>query len=199
MKVLVVYCHPLEGSFAAQVRDRALVGLRAAGHEVRLTDLYAEGFTPELSAWEHEHHLDPPDTKFGVVPDIAHYADDLGWCDALVLAYPTWWSGQPAMLKGWIDRVWVRGVAYDLPPGSNRIRPRLKNIRRLVVLTTHGSSKWMNTLQGEGGKRVAFRSLRVLCHPLTRTKWLALYAIDTCTPDDRQRFLDHVEKAMLRL
>jgi putative NADPH-quinone reductase len=195
MKVLVVYCHPLEGSFATQVRDRALVGLRAAGHEVRLTDLYAEGFTPELSAWEHEHHLDPPETK----PDIARHADDLRWCDALVLAYPTWWSGQPAMLKGWIDRVWVTGVAYDLPPGSNRIRPRLKNIRRLVVLTTHGSSKWMNTLQGEGGKRVAFRSLRVLCHPLVRTKWVALYAIDTCTPDDRQRFLDRVEKTMLRL
>ena len=199
MKALVVYAHPLEGSFASHMRDRTVAGLRAAGHEVRLTDLYAEGFVPELSAWEREHHLDPPATKFTHVPDLARHADDLRWCDALVLVYPTWWSGQPGMLKGWIDRVWVTGVAYELPEGANRIRPLLKNIRRIVVVTTHGASKRINMLQGEGGKRVAFRALRVLCHPLARTKWVALYAIDTCAADDRQRFLDRIEKAMTSL
>ena len=82
MKVLVVHSHPLDDSFAAAARDRALMGLRSAGHQVRLTDLYAEGFEPALSAWEHEHHLDPPDQK----PDLARHFDDLRWCDALVLA-----------------------------------------------------------------------------------------------------------------
>lgn len=199
MRALVVYAHPLEGSFASHMRDRTVAGLRAAGHEVRLTDLYAEGFRPELSAWERVHHLDPPEAKLAEVPDLARHADDLRWCDALVLVYPTWWSAQPAMLKGWIDRVWVTGVAYELPAGSNRIRPLLKNIRRIVVVTTHGSSKRINMLQGEGGKRVAFRALRVLCHPFARSKWIALYAIDTCDADDRQRFLDRVEKAMTSL
>lgn len=199
MKALVVHCHPVEGSFASQMRDRTLAGLRAAGHEVRLTDLYAEGFRPELSAWERVHHLDAPEAKYDEVPDLARHAADLAWCDALVLVYPTWWSGQPAMLKGWMDRVWVTGVAYELPAGANRIRPLLKNIRRLVVVTTHGSSKRINSLQGEGGKRVVFRGLRVLCHPFVRTKWVALYAIDTCAADDRQRFLDRVERTMLRL
>jgi hypothetical protein len=58
----------------------------------------------------------------GTDPSIASYADDLQWCDTLVLVYPTWWSGQPAMLKGWIDRVWVNGVAWTLPDGANRLR-----------------------------------------------------------------------------
>ena len=90
MKVLVVHCHPLEESLVAAARDRALAGLRAAGHEVRLTDLYADGFRPELSEWERVHHLDPPDGK----PEIARYAADLRWCEALVLVYPTWCDKQ---------------------------------------------------------------------------------------------------------
>jgi putative NADPH-quinone reductase len=195
VKVLLVHCHPLESSLVAAARDSALAGLHTGGHEVRLLDLYAEGFTPELSAWERTHHLDAPETK----PNLARYADDLRWCDALVLVYPTWYSGQPAMLKGWFDRVWVRGVAYELPEGSNTIRPRLQHIRRIVVVTTHGSPKWVNWIQGEGGKRTAFRSIRVLCNRRTRTKWLALYGVDRSTAADRTTFLDRVQQAMVRL
>ena len=93
----------------------------------------------------------------------------------------------------------MNGVAYELPPGRNRIRPLLQHIRRIVVVTTHGSSKWVNAVQGEGGKRVAFRSLRVLCSPRCRTNWLALYGADTCTQARRTAFLDHVEKKVRSL
>jgi len=192
VKVYLVHCHPSEASITAAARDRALAGLHAAGHDVRVTDLYAEGFTPELSAWERTHHLDPPSTK----PAITTYADNLRWCDALVLVYPTWWSGQPAMLKGWIDRVWVAGVAYELPEGANRIRPLLKNIRHLVAITTHGSTKWVNVLEGEGGKRIITRSLRVLCSKRARTKWVALYNIDRSTDARRAEYLSRVEQSM---
>jgi len=192
VKVLVVYAHPVEGSFASIVRDRALAGLAAAGHDVRLTDLYSEGFRPELNAWERTNHLAPPDQK----PDIAEHAANLQWCDTLVLMYPTWWAGQPAMLKGWIDRVWVAGVAYDLPPGANRIRPQLHNIRRIVAITTHGSTKFVNALEGEGGKRIVTRSLRVLCSKRARTKWIALYNIDRSTDAERAAFLARVEREL---
>jgi putative NADPH-quinone reductase len=195
VKVLVVYCHPLDDSFAASLRERALIGLRSAGHQVRLTDLYADDFDPALSAWEHLHHLDPPDTK----PDIARYVDDLRWCEGLVLVYPTWWSTQPAMLKGWFDRVWVQGVAYHLPEGTKRIRPGLAQIRRIVVVTTHGSSKLVNALQGEGGKRVALRALRVLANKRTRTRWIALYAIDRTSQHQRTKFLERVQHDLSRL
>lgn len=195
MKTYVVFCHPLTESFSTAIRDRALTALIAANHDVRVSDLYAEGFRPELSAWERTHHLDPPENK----PEIAAYADNLRWCDALVFIYPTWWSGQPAMLKGWIDRVWVAGVAYQLPTGANRIRPLLTNIRRIATITTHGSSKWINTLQGEPGKRVINRALRVLCRRTARTRWIALYGIDRTSDQDRARFLDRVERRLRSL
>jgi NAD(P)H dehydrogenase (quinone) len=195
VKVYLVHCHPSPTSFTAAARDRALAGLHAGGHDVRVTDLYVDEFQPELSAWERTNHLEPPETK----PAIAEYAANLQWCEALVLVYPTWWSGQPAMLKGWIDRVWVLGVAYDLPEGANRIRPRLKNIRRLVAVTSHGSTKAVNALEGEAGKRILTRSLRVLCSWHTRTKWLALYNIDRTSPERREQFLARVERSMMKL
>jgi putative NADPH-quinone reductase len=161
---------------------------------VRVTDLYAEHFDPAFSATEHDRHLEP-----GTDPSIASHADDLRWCDTIVLVYPTWWGGQPAMLKGWIDRVWACGVAWELPEGANRLRPRLRNVRRLVAVTTHGSSKLVNAIEGEGGKRTLTRALRVLCHPLCRTKWLALYRIDTATAEQRAQFLERVDRELSRL
>ena len=193
-RALVVHCHPIEESFVAAIRDRTVAGLAAAGAEVRCTDLYAEGFDPGFSALVHARHLDP-----GTDPSLARHADDLRWCDTLVLVYPTWWSAQPAMLKGWIDRVWVNGVAWTLPLGANRLRPGLRNVRRLIAITTHGSSKWINMIEGEGGKRTVTRSLRTMCHPATRTTWLAMYGIDSASDRDREAFLDRVERRMRRL
>jgi NAD(P)H dehydrogenase (quinone) len=188
MKTLVVYCHPAVDSFASAVLDTTVAALHAARHEVRVTDLYAEDFDPVLSADEHEHHLDDPVTK----PGITEHAANLRWCESLVLVYPTWWAGQPAMLKGWIDRVWVNGVAWELPKSSTRLKPLLRNIRRLQVVTTHGSSKWINALEGEGGKRTAMRSLRLLCAPRCRTHWVAMYNIDRSTLEQRNHFLRRV-------
>ena len=190
---LVVYCHPLQDSYAAALLERVLAGLRASGAEVRLTDLYADGFEPTLGPDEHRRHLLP-----GVDPDVRSHASDLRWCDLLVLVYPTWWSGQPAMLKGWFDRVWGCDVAWSLEEGASMLTPRLRNVRRLVVVTSHGSSKLVNALQGEGGKRTVTRSLRAMCHPRARTTWLALYGIDTCPAARRQRFLHRVERHLRR-
>ena len=80
---------PPAGGFAGGRRPRPGAGrVCAAGHEVRVTDLYAEGFVPELSAWEREHHLDPPADKYPTVPDIERHAGDLAWCDTLLLGVP---------------------------------------------------------------------------------------------------------------
>lgn len=166
MKTLVIHCHPSPDSFVAAVRDAALVGLRARGHEVRVTDLYTDGFDPVFSA-------------------NARYTADLQWCESLVLVYPTWWAGQPAMLKGWIDRVWVRDA-------------RLRNVRRITVVTTHGSSKFVNALEGEAGKRTATRALRVLCSRTCRTRWIAMYNIDRSTLAQRHAFLQRVTRRFTR-
>jgi putative NADPH-quinone reductase len=191
VKTLVVYCHPNPDSFLAAVNDRAVAALRDGGHEVRLRDLYAEGFDPAMSADERKAHREP-----GAPAGLEGYAEDLHWCEHLVLVYPTWWSGQPAVLKGWMDRVWVRGVAWEMPAGANRVHARLKNVRRVTAVTTHGSTKRINALEGEAGKRTVTRSLRALCHPLARTKWLAMYDLDRAGADAREKFLDRVARTL---
>ena len=193
-RVLVIFCHPCTEGFIPAALDQVEVGLRASGAEVRLHDLYREGFVPELSAQEHRTHVEP-----GVAAELQEHADDLRWCDTLVLVYPTWWSGQPAMLKGWIDRVWASGVAWELPEGANRLRPTLRNVRHIVAVTSHGSSKLTNSLQGEGGKRTLSRSLRTMCHPLARTHWLAFYGIDADDADRRDAYLDHLAAKIERI
>ena len=200
MKVLLVHAHPREDSLAAAARDRAVSTLRSHGHLVDVIDLYAEGFDAVLS----EDEAASWQTPFGSPgaphdPVIAAHADRLRWADALVFVYPTWWSGPPAMLKGWLDRLFRPGVAFELPPGADRIRGLLRNVRRIVVVTSHGSSKWVNVLEGEGGKRVFSRSIRVVCHPRCRVRWVATYDVDRSRPEDRTRWLDRVEEAMGRL
>lgn len=194
MNVLVVYCHPNPHSLMAAARDRAVAGLTVAGHEVRLTDLYADGFVPEMTAQERRTHREP-----GIGPDLQRYADDIVWAEILVLVYPTWWSGMPAMLKGWFDRVWVSGVAWEMGETDRRPTGRLRQIRRLVVVTSHGSSKWVNALEGEAGKRMVFRGFRGMCSRLTRTTWCALYGFDKTDEADRLKFLDRVERTLTRL
>ncbi|MBA3605813.1 MAG: NAD(P)H-dependent oxidoreductase [Actinomycetota bacterium] len=193
MRTLVVYCHPDAESFVAAVKDRAVEALRAAGHNVRVTDLYAEGFDPLFSAAERARHL-----EVGADRTVTRHVVDLQWCQQLVLVYPTWWSGQPAMLKGWIERVWVRGATWDLPVGGNRIRGRLRNVRRIVAITTHGSSKLVNAVQGEPGKRIVTRTLRAVCHPLARTRWIAMYGVDVASDEDRHAFLVRISRQLGR-
>ncbi|MFM7828676.1 MAG: NAD(P)H-dependent oxidoreductase [Actinomycetota bacterium] len=194
MKTLVVYAHPVDDSFNSAVRDAVVRSLKEGKHEVRLRDLYAENFDPFLSASERALHHTPPSTR----PELGRDVEDLRWCEALVFVYPTWWSGLPAMLKGWIDRTWMNEVAWVLPARANTIRPRLTNIRRLVAVTTHGSSKIVNALQGEPGKRTITRSIRVMCNRWCRARWVALYGLDKSTAESRARYLNRVGQRVAR-
>ena len=194
MKTLVVYVHPVEGSFTSSVCDAIIQHLPTHHHEIRLRDLYAENFDPFLSAIERTLHHTPPTTR----PELARDVEDLRWCEAIVFIYPTWWSGLPAMLKGWIDRTWMNEVAWALPLGANTIRPRLTNIKRLVAVTTHGSSKFVNALQGEPGKRTISRSIRLMCNRWCRTRWIALYGLDKSALEDRRKHLATIGQRVAR-
>lgn len=195
MKAFVVAYHPSTDSLHAAIVDRVLAGLRAGGAEVRVTDLAAERFRAEYSLDERRAYRTP--LAAGDQPDIDPHADALRWCDTLVFVYPTWWSGQPAALTGWLDRVLVNGVAWRFPPAGGPPQPQLGNIRRIVAVTTHGSSKLINSVQGEAGKRVLSRAVRgVMGRWHTRFTWLAMYGVDRSTREQRQAFLDKVERRL---
>lgn len=196
MRALVVYCHPKEGSFTSAVRDRVLARLAAAGAEVRVADLYRDGFQPVLTEPEWEGYLVSPDNLAAVAPDVA----SLRWCDTLIFVYPTWWYGLPAMLKGWLDRVLLPEVAFLMPDAMNRtIRPGLGHIARLGVFTTCGASWWLTALVGAPGRRTLLRGVGFLCAPGRRTVFAAHYLMDSSTPESRARHLDKVTERMDRL
>jgi putative NADPH-quinone reductase len=193
MRALVIYCHPRAGSFTAAVRDAVLARLEAAGAEWRLRDLYAEGFAPALSAAELEVYEDTSANVAAVARDVA----DLAWCDTLVFVYPTWWYGLPAVLKGWLDRALVPGVAFVMPEvQGGDIRPGLTHVTRLGVFTTCGASRWLTFAVGAPGRRTLLRGLRACCARRCRTAFAAHYSMDSSTPESRARHLVRVARAV---
>ena len=182
----MIACHPRADSYSAALRTAAQEGLAAAGHEVRLRDLHAEGFVPVMSAEEHRRADTPGENERG----IGREAADLRWAEALVLVYPTWWYGMPAMLKGWFDRVWLPGVAFRI--GRGAIEPMLTNIRRIAVVTTYGSPLWLLWYIGWPDRRVMGRGLRRLCARGCKLDWLYLTRMDHRQRPELERFLARV-------
>jgi putative NADPH-quinone reductase len=196
MKALVVYCHPKDGSFNAAVRDVVLGKLRAAGADVRLTDLYRRNFQPVLTQGEWEGYLDCPSNCVPVDCDVA----DLRWCDTLIFVYPTWWYGLPAMLKGWLDRVLLPDVAFLMPTAANRtIRPGLRHIQRFGVFTTCGASWWLTKLVGSPGRRTLMWGVGLMCARRARKVFAAHYLMDSSTEASRKAHLARVGRRMDRL
>ena len=193
MRALVVYCHPRPDSFTAAVRDRILEKLTAVGAEIRVQDLYGAGFDPVLSAGEHRDYEDEAINQIPVAAEIA----DLTWCDTLIFVYPTWWYGLPAMLKGWLDRVLVPGVAFLMPDEANAdIRPGLGHITRLGVFTTCGASWWLTRMIGAPGRRTILRGVRLLCAKRCKTVYAAHYLMDSSTPASRAAHLESVARKL---
>jgi putative NADPH-quinone reductase len=196
MQALVVVAHPCDDSFTHAVAERAVAGLRARGHAVEVVDLYALGFRVAMSPEErHAYHGETP----LIDEHTREHARLVGWADCLVFVYPTWWSGQPAMLKGWLERVMVPGVAFVFDERSGKVRPGLRHVRRLVGISSYGSRRSLVKLINDNGRRTITRTLRMSCGLRTRSTWLGLYGIDTASESRRRQFLDRVETTMARL
>lgn len=148
MNILWTSAHPEPRSLNGALRDHGLETLRGLGHRVRESDLYAMGWNPVVGPADFGH--DPRDRLLvgdaserayaagTLSPDIRAEQDKLRWADALVLQFPLWWHGMPAILKGWFDRVFVQGFAFGLP-GARRYGDGGLAGRRALVVTTAGA------------------------------------------------------------
>ncbi len=192
MKVLVVYCHPHSKSFCHALLERVLAGLAVHGHDVDLMDLYAEGFDPVLRESEWLDYVnDPAKSVKGVIAD--HVAR-IERADGMVFVFPTWFFGLPAMLKGWLDRAWLPGVAFEIPQDGGVAQSRLRRIRFLATVTTTALPWSVLQLLGYPGQRTIKRGIRVGLAVRCKQLWLSLHSIETTTLDKRQRFLAKVEQ-----
>ena len=196
MRVLVVVAHPCSDSLTHAAAAAAVAGARRAGHEVDVVDLYAEGSRVAMTYEErHAYHGDEPLLD----PLAARHAELVRAAQTLVFVYPTWWSGLPAIMKGWLERVLVRGVAFDFHPRTGKVVPRLRHVRRIVGISTYGSPRLYVRAINDNGRRILVRALRMSCGIRARTTWLALYGVDTSRPEERARYIERIERRMAAL
>jgi NAD(P)H dehydrogenase (quinone) len=193
MKVHLVYAHPLPDSFAGAALARVRGALEAAGHTVDVLDLYAEGFDPRLSPEERRIYHDVPANR----APVADYVARLQSADALVLVFPAWNFGPPAILKGWFDRVLLPGVSFDIVDG--RIRPALTNITRFAVVTSYGQQGWVvRWVIGNPLRKQLLRAMRWCMNRRVRTLWLPFYNMNTADQARCKRFLARLDRTFRR-
>jgi len=192
MRVMVLYAHPVEESYNGSLHRLIVERLTAAGHAVDDCDLYAEDFDPRLTRTER---LGYHEVATNCAP-VQNYVDRVRDAEALVMSYPVWNFGYPAILKGFFDRVFLPGVSFNMIDG--KAKPCLHNIRKVGVVTTYGGSRFRAFLMGDPPRKSVNRVLRVLVRPGAPVTYMAHYDMNRSTDETRAAFSGKVRAAMDR-
>lgn len=184
MKCLVVVAHPLPDSLSRSLARFAVERLETAGHQVMVEDLYGSGFTAVLTEAERRSYYAAAFDTAAVSGEAARLTE----AEALVLVFPTWWYGFPAILKGWFDRVWSPGIAFDHAADFGPIKPRLK-LTRVLAITTLGSPWWIDTLVlWQPVRRILRIAILGACARGVRFNMLSLHSAERPTRERVTRF-----------
>lgn len=170
MNVLIVFAHNEPRSFNAAMKDLSVDTLEAAGHAVQVSDLYAMGFNPVASAADFSERANPDYLvyaleqrhaygKGALAPDIAAEVDKVKWADLIIFNFPIYWYGMPAIMKGWVDRVFVSGFCY----GGRRIYDKggLKGKSAMLAVSLGGQAHMF-------GPEAIHGELEVMLQPILR-------------------------------
>jgi putative NADPH-quinone reductase len=142
---------------------------------------------------ERQSYYAPAFDGAAVQSEVAQLLD----AEALVLVFPTWWFGFPAILKGWFDRVWAPGVAYDHASDLGPIRPRLHRLRHALAVTSLGSPWWVDRLVlRQPVRRVLKTALLGTCAPACRFEMLSLYQAERLSPAAVERFCARITRTL---
>jgi len=225
--VLIIFVHPRSNNdgFAHGALQATLKGLNChSNNTIRIRRLYYDStlsseqaeeecisykkdFNPKLNEIEHRKYMNdslnsrvlkPADLKkSGYDSEIIRSVRDLQWCDKLILVYPTWWFGLPAILKGYMDRVLIPGVAFSIKEEKSGINliPLLTNIKKVAVVTSYGSN-YSNAFFCDTTRPFISNVFRSLCNTNTTLNWLALYEMDTQTDNNRREHCLYIEETM---
>lgn len=132
MKHLIIYAHPNKDSLNHSIKEKVLEQLNKNNHQVEVRDLYKLGFNPivtmdDMNGWYTGK----------VSSDVAKEQQYILWADIITSIYPIWWAGLPAMMKGYIDRVFSYGFAFKYTEG---VQQGLLNGKKAVIINTQGKS-----------------------------------------------------------
>lgn len=199
MRVMVLHAHPVETSYNRALCTGVIEALTAKGHDVDLVDLYAEKFDPVLS---REGRLTYHDVPENITPELKPYVDRLMAAEAIVLVFPVWNYGFPAILKGYFDKVFLPGVSFVLEggdsPDQGKLKPNLTHIKKVAFVTSYGGNRWRTWLMGDPPRRMAKRWGWVTFGGWLPPTYLALYDMNNVTPDGLKAHIEKVKRIIGR-
>lgn len=185
MNILLVYAHPNPRSFNRAILETADAALRERGHATRIHDLYQMQFRAALDGEDLLRNW-----RGDLPVETRREQDAIRWAQGLVFVYPIWWFGPPAILKGWIDRVFTRKFAFDFGPGG------------MKGLLAHERALILNTLGGDEATYQREHWHELLARPITEgvlgacgvrnIVYRAFYQVTTIGHAERQAMLDEV-------
>ncbi|MGV6847405.1 MAG: NAD(P)H-dependent oxidoreductase [Marinibacterium sp.] len=190
-RALVLYAHPCAESFNAAVHDTVVETLKARNWDVDDCDLNAEGFSPVLTEAERRGYHEEPAN----IAPVREYVDRVRAAEALILVFPVWNFGYPAILKGFLDRVFLPGVSFRLENG--KVKPNLTHIRKLAACTTYGGNRLRALMVGDPPRRTVTRAVWHVCRP-DKMRYLALYDMNRVSDAQRASHLTKVRQEMER-
>jgi putative NADPH-quinone reductase len=193
MRALLVRAGGDEQRVVAAAAEAAARALVAAGHRVDVVDLDVEAFRAAMTAEERAaYHSEQPILS----ETVRRHAELVRHAELLAFAFPSRGLGLPAVLKGWLERVLVPGVAFHLDERTNRVVADLRHVRRVVGITAYDEPRWRVRLLNDGGRRTLLRALVMLCHRPCRRTWLGLYRAPDASADAERAFLSRIERRL---
>jgi NAD(P)H dehydrogenase (quinone) len=186
MQTLVILAHPYSKSYCHALYQRVVQQLEQAGHTVDRLHLDGEDFDPvmrgaDLAVYARGQSADPAVPRYQARIDAAQQ---------LVFIFPIWWEVMPALLKGFLDKVFTNGWAYE--PSKLGVKGRLTHIQRAVVVTTMNTPKWAyRWLYGDAVQRALVRGTLRKCG-VRKVEWVALSPVSHATDAKRQAWLQQV-------
>lgn len=191
-RALILYAHPCDDSYAAALHQTVVEALTERGWEIDDCDLYREGFNPLLSTAERTRYHDEPEN----IETVKDYVERLRQAEALIMCFPVWNFGYPAILKGFLDRVFLPGVSFKLVDG--KVLPNLTNIKKLAAVTTYGGTRFRAMLAGDPPRMCVKRAVWHVTRP-QKLRYLALYDMNRASSAKRARHVEKIRREMREL
>lgn len=189
MKITIIYSHPNPKSFNNAILYKVIETLNRFKTDYRLIDLYKDFNKIALDADDFESL-----NEGKVLEDVKKFQDDILWADKLIFIFPVWWWSYPAILKGFIDRVFLKGFAYDFD--DKGLKKLLKNEKALVFMTTGGpKEEYEKNNVVEILKRPFSEGVLSFCG-IDKTEIHIFYAVPSSTLEERKNYLMKVEEAV---
>jgi len=191
MKVVIVFNHPYEGSFCTAILNAVCRGLEKAGHEPDIIHLDKDAFNPVMTSGD----LQAFRNKQATDPKVLDYKSRLEKAGHIVLIFPIWWELMPALMKGFIDKVFFPGLAFDYSDkGNTRMKPLLNNIKGVSVITTMNTPGILYRLVfGNAIQKALLRGTFWKAGYRNR-KWISFTMVKSVSDDKRRYWLTKIEK-----